>query len=86
MREHAQQAVEHARADRLKTELCELEGARDVHLQPEVTGGVQRALRSELLRREVDEAIARAVVLTAVGKRVPLGRGWTRSLQRSGRG
>ncbi len=35
--------------------------------------------RSELLRREVDEAIARAVVLTAVAESVPLGRGWSRS-------
>ncbi len=32
-----------------------------------------------MLHREVDEAIARAVTLTAVGERVPLGRGWTRS-------
>ncbi len=40
---------------------------------------MQRALRSELLRREVDAAVRRAVSLTAVAEGVPLGRGWTRS-------
>ncbi len=50
-----------------------------MQLQPEFTGSMQRAFRSELLRREVDEAIARAVVLTAVAEGVPLGRGGTRS-------
>ncbi len=91
VRERAQQAVEHARAlrqqllahraraNRLKAELCEHEGARDVHLQPGSVGGMQRALRSALLRREVDEAVKRVVTLTAVAESVPLGRGWTRT-------
>ncbi len=50
-----------------------------MHLQPEFAGGVQRAFRSELLRREVDVAVKRAVTLTAVTEGVPLGRSWTRT-------
>ncbi len=42
-----------------------------MHLQREFTGGVQRALRSELLRREVDAAVKRAVSLSAVAEGVP---------------
>ncbi len=63
----------------LKAALCEHEGAVGVHLQPEFTGGVPRAPRSELLRREVDSAVKRAVVLAAVAEGVSLGRGWTRT-------
>ncbi len=50
-----------------------------MQLQPNFTSGVPRAYRSELLRREVEEAVRRAVTLTAVGAGVPLGRSWTRT-------
>ncbi len=95
VREQAQRAVDRARdlnqqlfahracADRLNAALRELEGARDVHLQPDFTGSMQRAFRSELLRREVDAATKRAVTLAAVPEGVPLGRdrSWTYSPQ-----
>ncbi len=50
-----------------------------MQLQPNFTSGVPRAYRSELLRREVEEAVRRAITLTAVGEDVPLGRSWTRT-------
>ncbi len=42
-----------------------------MQFQPEFTGGVQRAFRSELLRREVDAAVKRAVTPTPVAEGVP---------------
>ncbi len=43
------------------------------------SAGAPHAFRSELLRRDVDGAVKRAVTLAAVAEGVPLGRGWSRT-------